>query len=186
MIPTKAAKRKAEIDKAYVYRLFLKNERSMYFIAIDVVKEPYVACDIVSAACVTMMEKCDYLRAIEPQKQTAYILSIVKNAALMYLRQRRNEEFWPITDERILARASEPDEIDDALICAAEIEALQKALERLKPRDRDLLVMKYFEQLDDEAIAQQLGISKNSVRYYLTMARRALKAELKKEADLFG
>lgn len=46
-----------------------------------------------------------------------------------------------------------------------------------------MLEMKYFAQLDDEAIGGQLGISKNSVRYYLTRARRALRDEIKREED---
>ena len=54
-------------------------------------------------------------------------------------------------------------------------QVIRQALKRLKPRDRDLLEMKYFSQLDDKKISQQLRISRNSVRYYLTLARRALK-----------
>ena len=46
--------------------------------------------------------------------------------------------------------------------------------------DRDLLEMKYFSQLDDEKIGRQLRISRNSVRYYLTLARRALRDEIKR------
>ena len=57
---------------------------------------------------------------------------------------------------------------------------IRQALKRLKPRERDLLEMKYFSQLDDEKIGRQLRISRNSVRYYLTLARRALRDEIKK------
>ena len=46
-----------------------------------------------------------------------------------------------------------------------------------------MLIMKYFSQMDDAEIARQLGINKNSVRYYLTVARRSLKEELKGEED---
>ena len=73
--------------------------------------------------------------------------------------------------------------IDDALLVEAESQALRSAINRLKPRERDLLIMKYFSQMDDAEIARQLGINKNSVRYYLTVARRSLKEELKGEED---
>lgn len=75
------------------------------------------------------------------------------------------------------------DNIDDALLVEAESQALRSAINRLKPRERDLLIMKYFSQMDDAEIARQLGINKNSVRYYLTVARRSLKEELKGEED---
>ena len=45
-------------------------------------------------------------------------------------------------------------------------------------RMRDLLLMKYFEMRSDSEIAEKLGIGKNSVRQYLTVARRKLKEEL--------
>ena len=45
-------------------------------------------------------------------------------------------------------------------------------------RTRDLLSMKYFEMRSDSEIAEKLGIGKNSVRQYLTVARRKLKEEL--------
>ena len=40
--------------------------------------------------------------------------------------------------------------------------------------------MKYLEQLGDMEIAAELHVAKNSVREYLTRARRELKEELKK------
>ena len=38
--------------------------------------------------------------------------------------------------------------------------------------------MRYFEMRSDSEIAEKLGIGKNSVRQYLTVARRKLKEEL--------
>ncbi len=43
---------------------------------------------------------------------------------------------------------------------------------------RELLSMKYFEMRPDSEIAEKLGIGKDSVRQYLTVARRKLKEEL--------
>ncbi len=173
-----------ESDRELIQRLFLQNERSMYAMALSIVKEHHTACDIVSAACEKMIEKVDYLRKIDPKKQTPYILSIVKNTALMYLRRRRKESIWLALDERVFDSLPVCDDMDDTIICEAESQTLRCAINRLKPQEHDLLVMKYFAQMDDETIGKQLGIGKNSVRYYLTMARRALKIELKE--DLHG
>ena len=175
-----------ENDRELIQRLFLQNELSMYAMAMRVVKDHHTACDIVSAACVKMIEKVDYLRKINLQKQTPYILSIVKNTSLMYLRQRRSENNWLVDDERILdCAAALQDDLDAALISEAESQVIRQALKSLKPRERDLLEMKYFSQMDDEKICQQIRISRNSVRYYLTLARRALKDEIKKGDDLY-
>ncbi len=182
MIPIVIMTIEDESDRDYITELFLKNERCMYAVALKIVKEHHTACDMVSESCLKMIEKISYLREIAVQKQTPYILSIVKNTSLMYLRQRRNENSWLVDDERILNCAvALQDDLDAALISEAESQVIRQALKRLKPRDRDLLEMKYFSQMDDEKICRQLRISRNSVRYYLTLARRALKDEIKKE-----
>ena len=181
MIPIATMTIEDETDRDYITRLFLKNERGMYAMALKIVKEHHTACDMVSESCLKMIEKIGYLREIAPQKQTPYILSIVRNTSLMYLRQRPSENNWLVDDEQALdCAASLQDDLDAALISEAESQALRQALRRLKPRDRVLLEMKYFGQMDDEMICRQLGISKNSVRYYLTLARRALKDEIEK------
>ena len=102
MIPIVIMAIEDESDRDYITGLFLKNERGMYAMALKIVKEHHTACDMVSEACLKMIEKIGYLREISVQKQTPYILSIVKNTSLMYLRQRRSENNWLVDDERIL------------------------------------------------------------------------------------
>lgn len=186
MIPIVIMAVKDNTDRDYITDLFLRNERSMYGMAMKVVKEHHMACDMVSESCIKMIAKINYLRELPCYKQTRYILSIVKNTSLMYLRKRRGENYCLVEDERILDCADDPqDPLDAALICEAESQVILQALKRLKPRDRDLLEMKYYSEMDDEAIGRQLGISKNSVRYYLMLARRALKTEIEKEDGLY-
>ena len=186
MIPIVIMAIEDESDRDYITGLFLKNERGMYVMALKIVKEHHTACDMLSEACLKMIEKSGYLREISVQKQTPYILSIVKNTSLMYLRQRRSENSYLVDDERILdCTPASQDNLDAALISEAESQVICQALKRLKPRERDLLEMKYFSQLDDEKISRQLKISRNSVRYYLTLARRALKDEIKKGDDSY-
>ena len=43
---------------------------------------------------------------------------------------------------------------------------------------RELLSMRYYEMRSDSEIAEKLGRGKNSVRQYLTVARRKRKEEL--------
>ena len=158
MIPIVIMAIEDESDRDYIMGLFLKNERGMYAMALKLVKEHHTACDMVSESCLKMIEKIGYLREISAQKQMPYILSIVKNTSLMYLRRRRSENGYLVDDERILDRAAASQEaLDAALISEAESQVIRQALKRLKPRDRDLLEMKYFSQLDDEKITAQNG-----------------------------
>ncbi len=170
-----------EDDRAFIKRLFLQNKFAMFGMALRIVKDYHTAGDMVSASCLTMIEKIEYLRKISICKQTPYIISIVKNTSLMYLRKRRRENNRLVDDERAFdsaAKASKP--IDEDLIAEAEAAEVRAAIRKLDARNRDLLIMKYFERRTDEEISLALGIGKDSVRFYLTKARRALGDELRK------
>lgn len=169
-----------ENDSAFVQSLFLKNEQTMFRIAKRIVKDDYTARDMVSEACVTMLKKTQYLRGVQLCKRNAYINKIVQNESLMYLRKRRSEHICLVGDEKILDCGIHTyHDMEADLIAEAEVQELRAAMKRIHKKDQDLLRMKYFEDLPDEEIAAYMGIGKDSVRYYLTKARRNLKAALK-------
>lgn len=141
MIPIVIMAIEDESDRDYITGLFLKNERGMYAMALKIVKEHHTACDMVSEACLKMIEKIGYLREISVQKQTPYILSIVKNTSLMYLRQRRSENNWLVDDERILdyclrimenAKATGGSETSKVQSCSGDQAQVRRASARKK------------------------------------------------------
>ena len=100
----------------------------------------------------------------------------------MYLRKRRREMSLLTGSEYIhedkINRTQE--EVDSKLIAEAEMQIIHEALSRIHKRDSQLLKMKYFEKISDEEIAEIMGISAASVRFYLTKARRNFAEEFKK------
>ena len=81
-----------------------------------------------------------------------------------------------------------PDEeapLDAALIRSEQIQAVAAALKRLETAERELLKMKYFDEMRDAEIAQLLGISRDSVRSRVNRARRKLGALLQ-EVEIDG
>jgi len=63
-----------------------------------------------------------------------------------------------------------------------ELEALSKAIMKLPQSQKDLLYFKYILEMSDKEIAEILRIAPNSVRQYLTRARREAKKLIEKEA----
>lgn len=63
------------------------------------------------------------------------------------------------------------DDVDTALDVA-------RAMQRLKPTDREVLQLAYWDDLDGHELAQVLGISRIAARSRLMRARRLLRAEL--------
>lgn len=169
-----------EEDSAFIRTLYLKNEHAMFITALRIVKDEHTANDMVSTACVLMVEKIKRLRKINSCKLDQYVIKIVRNTSLMYLRRRKREKLWLVDDETVFDWANqEYHELDEALIAEANITEVREALRRIHKSHRELLEMKYFEYLPDEEIAEQLNISKDSVRSYLTKARRSLRDTLK-------
>jgi len=58
---------------------------------------------------------------------------------------------------------------------------LLQAIDALPPRCRDVLIMRKFEQMEYQDIAQQLGISRNMVEKHLRKALQSCRLYLEKE-----
>ena len=177
MIPTSISRMERGEDRDFLLELVKENGSLMYAMAFQILGNEPVANDMVSEACMALMKKTAYLRTIAEEKQRLYILAIVKNNCLMYLRKHSRERLFYDGHELETSLASE-DAVDDALIADADSQMLREALRKVDGRTRDLLSMRYFEMRSDSEIAEKLGIGKNSVRQYLTVARRKLKEEL--------
>jgi RNA polymerase sigma-70 factor (ECF subfamily) len=73
------------------------------------------------------------------------------------------------------------DTIEDRIIHQEEIEEMGNAILKLPEKQKDLLYYKYMLEMDDREISEILGIDPNSVRQYLTRARRNVKTIMDKE-----
>jgi RNA polymerase sigma-70 factor (ECF subfamily) len=71
----------------------------------------------------------------------------------------------------------------DQDFCAAR---LTKAMQELSPEHREVLVLRYFENMKIEAIAQQTGVSSGTVKSRLHYAVRSLEQLIPQELNLFA
>ena len=118
-----------------------------------VLTDAYVRWDTVSAA----------------RHPHAYIRKMMVNAHLDWHRRRSSTEqpFAPDTVSQSLLHQTEPDHADAVL----DNERLRALVAELSPRERTVLVLRYYVDLDDTAISDAMGIRPGSVR---SLASRAL------------
>ena len=117
----------------------------------------------------------------------SYIASIVRNDSIDYVRKRDRQgkySFIP-DDEEMINRIPAEGAVDDSLLRTVEIEVLRKSITMLHNRERILLQMKYVDEKDDKEIASTLNISSDSVRAYLSRARKRL-LQIVKEVEENG
>ena len=123
--------------------------------------------DIAQDSMVRAWRKRDTLRNSEARK--SWLGTIVRNEALREFARKR-----PAPSDTIeVTRGSD----DERVLATVERADLHAALERLNKRDRQLVRLRYDEDLTQEAIAHRLGIPLGTVK----VRRHRVRAKLRRE-----
>lgn len=132
------------------------------------VKSRAEAEDIAQDAMLRAWRKRDSLRNSEARK--SWLGTIVRNEALREFARKR-----PAPSDTIeVAHGSD----DERVLATVERADLHAALERLNQRDRQLVRLRYDEDMTQEAIAHRLGIPLGTVKVRLHRVRAKLRREI--------
>lgn len=133
------------------------------------VPNSFEADDLVQDVWEKMYLKCDLLRSFSHNRQLAYIAVAVRNTALS--NARRKHETLSL-DELTNVIWSNTEMLDDLFDRQIRMETFRAAWPKVPAPARELLERKYILMESDMEIAQAMAISRNSVRMYLTRARK--------------
>ena len=131
-----------------------------------------VAEDLASDAFATLLIKRPKMKN-ETHFKT-YLFSMGKNAALSYLRKNKRV---PLERESI----SEGETPESALVREERRRAVVAAIGKMKGEYRDVLLLRFYEELSVDDIAKILRKNKKQVYNLLQRAKSTLKEILKKE-----
>lgn len=128
--------------------------------------------DIVCETLVRILEKAETFYAMSPAQQIQYARAIVRN--LSFRHYKRSEHFTMIPFEEVEAHLLADPDVNLESIAHRKLQVLhlRKVWAKLPPKDRLLLEQKYILNWSNEQIASQLKIKPQSVRMYLTRAKR--------------
>lgn len=110
----------------------------------------------------------------------AYLLVTTRHEAIDYFRERRGARKHPsisLADEQpdtLMASILENIEISDSTL-----ELVRESLESLTARERQVVILRYFYDLGTNEIASSMGISFNTVKYYLKSSRAKMREVLR-------
>lgn len=133
--------------------------------------DAHAAEDLTQAALYDVLRH--WRRVARAGHPDAYVRRVVVNRYLSEHRRRASSELV-LDDVEPLSTASAP---DPATGVAARDE-VRHALSALAPRARAVLVLRYYADLDDAAIADALGIAPGTVRATASRALAALREAL--------
>ncbi|MDW3217168.1 MAG: sigma-70 family RNA polymerase sigma factor [Acidimicrobiales bacterium] len=172
--PPATAARPVDVD-AFVATMFEEHGAGLVRLVRLLVDDRNAAEDVVQEAFIRLARSAHRIK--DPSKAAAYLRSIALNLArdhnrrgLVSLRHRLP------TDPAVAS-------VEDTIVLSEEHAAVLDALRDLPGRQRDCLILRYYDELDIDAIAATLGISRNSVKTHLTRGMRALEGLLAPTED---
>lgn len=131
--------------------------------------DPHRAEDLVQDALARAYLRWDTIVRVE--QPDAYLRRMVINGSHSWWRRRSNRE----TPTDTLVERVAPGDIDAE---TAERDAILRQIARLSERQRAVVVLRYYEDLDDATIADILGCSAVTVRSHALKALNLLRAQV--------
>jgi RNA polymerase sigma-70 factor, ECF subfamily len=147
--------------------------------AVAITRNSSDAQDAVQEACVSAWRQLPRLR--DRARFDAWLGQILVNACRGQLRRRRRTEIREIAMDELLAVVDVGPSVPDRAPELGEVEAIQRAFERIAPDHRALLVLHYVEEQPLSVIGRLTGAPVGTVKWRLSNARRALDRALKDE-----
>jgi len=163
---------------ALVVSMFRQEASSLVRLARLFVDDRNAAEDLVQEAFIRLARSAHKLRDLE--KAPAYLRSIVLNLA-------RDSNRRGLVSLRHHLPSDDQASVDDQITLREDQQRVIEALRELPHRQRDCIVLRYYDELGIDEIATTLGISRNSVKTHLSRGldslERKLEAPLDSDAD---
>jgi RNA polymerase sigma-70 factor (ECF subfamily) len=168
------------------YELVRRYQRPVFNLVARMVHDPALAEDLAQDS---FLKAFTHLASYDPAcKFSNWILKIAHNTAIDYL--RRGQPATTVLDEQHPASALDTlrSSIPGPHVLAERrqlADAFDDAIDRLRPEYREIVVLRYQEDLSYEEIAEVLSLPIGTVKSYLHRARAEL-AETMKQAGWGG
>ena len=172
-------------DAVAFERLIATRLDRCYRLAYSILGNDADAADATQEAVVAAWRQLPRLR--DQRLFDSWLNRIVANAARMSRRHRvrlREVRVEPVTnDGRPADHAEHPDDAAGRqLDRVASADAIGRAFERLRERDRVILVLHHVEERPLREIARSMGVAVGTVKWRLHQARQALERAMEAEA----
>lgn len=158
-----------KLKESKVKDYIVENQERFYKIAYSYVKNEDDALDIVHDAICKALQKIDTLKNIEVVKTWFY--KILVNSAIDYI--RKNNKYVSLSQEDMINEKISNDIYSDI--------DLEQALDRLPEEYKSIIMLRYFEDMKIEEIANVLQQNINTVKTKLYKGLRRLKIKINTE-----
>lgn len=117
-------------------------------------------------------------------KFSTWLYRLTTNAAINVMRREKRHQ--TVGDGEMIEVADDADSPQETVERTEQQEAVQEALATLSEEYREVLLLRYMEELDYAEIAEVLQLPSGTVKSRINRAKAALKAALLKSGNIFG
>ncbi len=161
-------------DTAYE-ALVKRHEKSARAAAYSVIHNQHIAEDAAQDAFCAAWIRLNMLG--EPSKFGAWVGRIARNCAMNMAERFRN--YLSIEDLEYLPEQRDSSfDPEEMLLSKEESDLVQKSLERLPDRAKQVVYLHYYKDMEIEEISSALGISRGTVKWQLHDGRKRMRKEL--------
>ena len=178
-------------DKAFE-TLVKRSKSKVYTTIYLIVKDRYIAEDLMQEAYIKAIDVIKLGRYNEEGKFLPWILRIAHNMAIDHFRKDKRYPTIVLEDGSKVFNSFDfaEDSVEEQQMKADQVENIREMIKKLPDEQREVLVMRHYEDLSFQEIADQTGVSINTalgrMRYALINLRKMLnKQEIAYDAKLY-
>jgi RNA polymerase sigma-70 factor (ECF subfamily) len=171
-------------DKTFMLNLYKDYYALVRKVVYSMISDNKDIEDLINDTFIKLIEKVSLIRTFDGCKTAAYVVYTARSVTINFIKHRdvqRKHTYYGGEADAVEEIISSDDSIEDSLIHRETLESLSDAVLKLPEKQKNLLYFKYILSMSDTEIAEDLGIGPNSVRQYLTRARRDAKKLMEKE-----
>lgn len=172
-------------DRVWVENLYNRYDKLILWRINQLVYKNEVSEDLLQETFVRIIKNIDILKALEEYKIKPYVMSIVHNICMDYLRKEqkkeKNEREWEESDMK--ANSVQNFNPEKIFLDKELMENLWKNIDKLNDRNKKIILYRYAYNMSYKNIASELGIDEKNINMYVKRAKERLKKLVLEEVD---
>ena len=159
-------------DEELMTQFFSYAALPLYKYALKLLGNPTYAEDAVQATFMQLLQYFDNIRTFSNERFLGYARKVLLHQCATIARQ---QEKFPVSEDLGKNEPDPAEPVVDFVERRATREEIRICIEKLSPRYRFILYLKYFENRSCDEIGSIMGLKESNVRTLLTRARTQLK-----------
>jgi RNA polymerase sigma factor (sigma-70 family) len=161
--------------------LYDRYANKVYGKCLQMVKETNTAQDLSHDILIKVFTKLNTFKG--KSSFSTWIYQISYTHCIDYLRKSKKQGAEELTEEKIDKKyTNEKDGVNEKVLLEMKLEKLQELMDRIKPEEKALLLMKYQDKVPITELAEQYSLSESAVKMKLKRVRDRIRSMY--EADL--